>query len=302
MVKSKTIVKKRIQKATNSSLYREIKEMILIILGVLSAGMGLKGFLLPNGFLDGGVIGISLLLQLKTGIDLAILVVIVNIPFIWMGLRQVSWVFAIKTAIAIGLLALCLAFVPYPVVTTDKLLIAVFGGFFLGAGIGLAMRGGSVLDGTEVMAIYISRRSPLSVGDVIMVINVLIFGSAAIFISVETALYAMLTYMSAAKTVDFLIHGIEEYIAVMIVSDRHEELRQMITEELERGVTVLKGEKGFGKRGMRANDVNILYAVVTRLEITRLKDKISEVDEKAFLIEHSIADVKGGMIKSRPLH
>ncbi len=274
----------------------------MIVLGVLSAGMGLKGFLLPNDFLDGGVIGISLLLQIKTGVDLAILVVVVNIPFIWMGFRQVSWTFALKTAVAIGLLALCLAFIPYPVVTTDKLLIAVFGGFFLGAGIGLAIRGGGVLDGTEVLAIYVSRRSPLSVGDVIMIINVLIFGSAAVFINVETALYAMLTYLSASKTVDFIIHGIEEYIAVMIVSDRHEEVRQLITEELERGVTVLKGEKGFGKRGMRENDINILYAVVTRLEITRLKDKISEVDEKAFLIEHSIADVKGGMIKPRPLH
>ncbi len=274
----------------------------MIILGVLCAGMGLKGFLLPNDFLDGGVIGISLLLQLKTGIDLAILVVLVNIPFIWMGFRQVSWTFALKTAAGIGLLALCLAFIPYPIVTTDKLLIAVFGGFFLGAGIGLAMRGGGVLDGTEVLAIYVSRRSFMSVGDVIMVINILIFGSAAIFINVETALYAMLTYLAASKTVDFIIHGIEEYIAVMIVSDRHEEVRQLITEELARGVTVLKGEKGFGKRGLRQNDINILYAVVTRLEITRLKDKISEVDEKAFLIEHSIADVKGGMIKHRPLH
>ncbi|WP_421830821.1 YitT family protein [Larkinella sp.] len=296
------MVKKRIQRARNSAVFREIKEVILIVLGVLSAGMGLKGFLLPNDFLDGGVIGISLLLQIKTGVDLAILVVVVNIPFIWMGFRQVSWTFALKTAVAIGLLALCLAFIPYPVVTTDKLLIAVFGGFFLGAGIGLAIRGGGVLDGTEVLAIYVSRRSPLSVGDVIMIINVLIFGSAAVFINVETALYAMLTYLSASKTVDFIIHGIEEYIAVMIVSDRHEEVRQLITEELERGVTVLKGEKGFGKRGMRENDINILYAVVTRLEITRLKDKISEVDEKAFLIEHSIADVKGGMIKPRPLH
>ncbi|GAB3275768.1 YitT family protein [Larkinella harenae] len=296
------MVKKRIQRAKNSAVFRETKEVFLIILGVLCAGMGLKGFLLPNGFLDGGVIGISLLLQLKTGIDLAILVVIVNIPFIWMGFRQVSWAFALKTAVGIGLLALCLAFIPYPMVTTDKLLIAVFGGFFLGAGIGLAMRGGGVLDGTEVLAIYISRRSFLSVGDVIMIINVLIFGSAAIFINMETALYAMLTYLAASKTVDFIIHGIEEYIAVMIVSDRHEDIRQLITEELGRGVTVLKGEKGFGKRGMRENDVNILYAVVTRLEITRLKDKIGEVDEKAFLIEHSIADVKGGMIKARPLH
>ncbi|WP_206512957.1 YitT family protein [Larkinella soli] len=295
-------MKNRISTIQTTVLFREGKEIGLILLGVLSAGMGLKGFLLPNNFLDGGAMGISLLLEIETGIDLAILVVLINLPFIWMGYRQLSWRFAVKTLFAICALALCLTFIPYPVVTTDKLLIAVFGGFFLGAGIGLTIRGGAVLDGTEVLAVFVSRRGPMSVGDVIMMINTLIFGSAALLINIETALYAMLTYLAASKTVDFLIHGIEGYIAVMIVSDHHEEVRQMITEELGRGVTVLKGEKGYGKRGLRENDINILYAVVTRLEITRLKDKLMEVDEKAFVIEHSIADVRGGMIKMRPLH
>jgi len=285
-----------------TSVYRETKNALFILMGVLSAGMGLKGFLLPNSFLDGGAMGISLLFEIKTGLDLAMLVVLVNIPFIWMGYRQVSGRFALKTAFAIALLALCLVVVPYPIVTTDKLLIAVFGGFFLGAGIGLAMRGGGVLDGTEVLAIYVSRRSPLSVGDVIMVINVIIFASAAVLINVETALYAMLTYLAASKTVDFLIHGIEEYTAVLIISNRHEELRRMITEELGWGVTVLKGEKGYGKRGLRSNDANVLYTVVTRLEITRLKERIEHVDPSAFVIQHGIDDAKGGMIKSRPLH
>lgn len=279
-----------------------IKDFALLLTGVLSAGMGLKGFLLPNNFLDGGAMGISLLLEMVTGVELAILVILVNLPFIWIGYRQVSPGFAVRTIVAISMLALCLVVVPYPIVTTDKLLISVFGGFFLGTGIGLAIRGGGVLDGTEVLAIYVSRRSALSVGDVIMVINVLVFGSAALLTNMETALYAMLTYLAASKTVDFLIHGIEEYTGVIIISDHHERIRQMITEKLGRGVTVFKGEKGYGKRGFRENDINIIYAVVTRLELHRLRERISEIDAKAFIVNHSIDDAKGGMVKSRPLH
>lgn len=291
-----------ITSSTNRSQLRWVKDFAFLCAGVLCAGMGLKGFLLPNDFLDGGAMGISLLLELVTWAELALLVIIVNAPFVWLGYRQISRGFALRTIIAIGLLALCLVVVPYPLVTNDKLLISVFGGFFLGAGIGLAIRGGGVLDGTEVLAIYVSRRTALTVGDVIMVINVLVFGAAAVLTNIETALYAMLTYLAASKTIDFLIHGIEEYTAVFIVSDRHEPIRRMITEEMQRGVTVFKGEKGYGKRGHRQNDTNILYAVVTRLELTRLKDRISRIDDQAFIVNHSVDDAKGGMVKGRPLH
>jgi uncharacterized membrane-anchored protein YitT (DUF2179 family) len=287
---------------SSQSAIQRLKDMAFLCAGVLCAGMGLKGFLLPNNFIDGGAMGISLLLEITTGVELALLVILVNIPFIWMGYRQISTGFAIRTIIAISLLAFCLVVVPYPVVTTDKLLISVFGGFFLGAGIGLAIRGGGVLDGTEVLAIWISRRSALTVGDVIMVINILVFGAAATLLNVETALYAMLTYLSASKTVDFLIHGIEEYTAVIIISDLHQAIRTMITDEMGRGVTVFKGEKGYGKRGHSQQDTNILYAVVTRLELTRLKERINRIDEKAFIVNHGIDDTKGGMVKGRPLH
>lgn len=296
MVSQTTVV------SSSQSHVQRLKDMAFLCAGVLCAGMGLKGFLLPNNFIDGGAMGIALLLEITTGVDLALLVILVNIPFIWMGYRQISTGFAIRTIIAIGLLAFCLVVVPYPVVTTDKLLISVFGGFFLGAGIGLAIRGGGVLDGTEVLAIWISRRSALTVGDVIMVINVLVFGAAAALLNIETALYAMLTYLSASKTVDFLIHGIEEYTAVIIISDHHQAIRHMITEEMGRGVTVFKGEKGYGKRGHSQQDTNILYAVVTRLELTRLKDRINRIDDKAFIVNHGIDDTKGGMVKGRPLH
>ncbi|MET3129504.1 uncharacterized membrane-anchored protein YitT (DUF2179 family) [Arcicella rosea] len=278
------------------------KDALLVIVGVLSASFGLKGFLLPNDFLDGGVTGISLLINILTDINLPVLIIIVNLPFIWLAYTQVSKVFAIKTLIAIGLLALSLTFISFPIVTTDKLLIAVFGGFFLGAGIGLSIRGGCVLDGTEVLALFISRKTVLSVGDVIIVINVIIFSAAAILINIETAMYAMLTYLGASKTIDFLIHGLEEFTGVTIITEHSEAVRKVIIEKLGRGVTIFNGKRGFGKRGQLNEDLEIIYTVVTRLEIQKLTDEIENIDKSAFIIQQSINDVKGGMIKKLPLH
>ncbi len=277
-----------------------VKSLILLAVGVLSAGFGLKGFLIPNRFIDGGATGISLLLTL-TGLPLSILLVLVNIPFVILGYRQISKIFALKTVMAIIALAVCIEVIKYPVVTDDKLLIAVFGGFFLGAGIGLAVRGGGVLDGTEVLAIYISRRISLSIGDIIMIMNIIIFSVAVYLLSVEVALYAIITYFVASKTVDFILEGIEEYTGVTIVSSKNEEISQMITEQLGRGITVYKGVRGFGKRGHVFQEINILYTVVTRLEISRLKTEIQSIDPGAFVVMHSIRDTKGGMIKKRPL-
>lgn len=278
------------------------KDALLIIVGVLSASFGLEGFLLPNDFLDGGVTGISLLINLLTDINLPILIIIVNLPFIWLAYTQVSKVFAVKTLIAIALLALSLTFIPFPIITTDKLLIAVFGGFFLGAGIGLSIRGGCVLDGTEVLALFISRKTILSVGDVIIIINVIIFSAAAILINIETAMYAMLTYLGASKTIDFLIHGLEEFTGVTIISEHSEAIRKVIIEKLGRGVTIFNGKRGFGKKGQLNDDLDIIYTVVTRLEIQKLTDEIANIDKSAFIIQQTINDVKGGMIKKLPLH
>jgi uncharacterized membrane-anchored protein YitT (DUF2179 family) len=197
-----------------------------------------------------------------------------------------------------------LAVVDYPLVTSDKLLIAVFGGFFLGAGIGLTMRGGCVLDGTEVLAIYLSRRTSLSVGDVIMVINILIFSFAAFYINVETSLYAMLTYLAASKTVDFILHGLEEYTAITIISEKSNEIKEVISSKLGMGITVFKGERGFRPEGIsdEALKLDILYSIVTRLEISKVKAEIEKIDENAFIIQHSINDTKGGMIRKRHLY
>lgn len=277
-----------------------IKDTFFILMGVGAASFGLKGFLLPNKFLDGGVMGISLLANLVTGINLSFLVVLINLPFVIIAYTQVSKKFAFRTLIAIGLLALALAWIEFPIITSDKLLIAVFGGFFLGAGIGLSIRGGSVIDGTEVLAIYSSRKTTLTVGDFILILNIIIFSVAAYLISIETALYAILTYLVASKTVDFAVHGIEEYTSVMIVSERSEEIKDAIINKLGRGVTVLKGKSGFGKKGHRSFDVDIIFSVVTRLELQRLKTEITKIDPEAFVVENSVNDIKGGMIKKRP--
>ncbi len=280
---------------------RTIKDILFISFGVAAAAFGLKSFLLPNNFLDGGVVGISLLINFITKINVAYLIVLINIPFIIIGYAQVSKSFAIKTFIAIIALALCLEFIDFPLVTDDNLLIAFFGGFFLGAGIGLSIRGGSVLDGTEILAIYSSRKTALTVGDIILGLNVIIFSVAAYLINMETALYAILTYLVASKTVDFVVHGIEEYTSVMIVSEKSDEIRDAIITKLGRGITVLKGKSGFGKTGHREKDLDVIYSVITRLELQRLKTEIAKIDENAFMVENSVNDIKGGMIKKRPL-
>jgi uncharacterized membrane-anchored protein YitT (DUF2179 family) len=279
-----------------------VKDTLLIIAGILSAAVGLKGFLLPNGFLDGGVTGISLLISTKTGIDISLLILVINIPFILIGIRQVSKIFAIKAFLSILALAIVLHTIQVPSLTDDKLLIAVFGGFFLGAGIGLTMRGSSVIDGTEIMAIAISRNSTLTVGDIIGGFNILLFCVSALLINLNTALYSMLTYVAASKTVDFLITGIEEYIGVTIISDKSDEVKAAIVNRLGRAVTIYKGEGGFGKKGMIDNERKIIFSVVTRLEVQKFISEIRKVDEEAFIIQQVVADTKGGMIKKRPLH
>ena len=278
------------------------KSLTFILLGILLATVGLKGFLLPNNFLDGGVTGISLLINRVFGIDISLLIIVFNLPFIFMGYRQIGKGFAIKTTIAVSILAIAVHFVSFNVITTDPLLISIFGGFFLGAGIGLAMRGRAVIDGTEVLAVAVSRNSSLSVGDFIAVFNVFLFITAAFVVDLETAMYSMLTYSAASKTVDFVITGIEEYVGVTIISEEAEQIHDAIIENLGMAVTVYKGEGGFGKKGKQQSERKILYSVVTRLEVQKLKLEIDKIDPDAFVVQHTINDTRGGMIKKRPLH
>jgi uncharacterized membrane-anchored protein YitT (DUF2179 family) len=279
---------------------RWIKDFILIATGIGSAAFGLEGFLLPTKFIDGGATGISLLISEVTSIPIYLLLVLINIPFIFLGFRIIGKQFAIKTALAITVLAICVATIHFPVVTHDKLLVAVFGGFFLGAGIGFSVRGGAVIDGTEVLAIYLSEKFGTTIGDIIIMINVIIFSVAAYLLSVETALYSLITYLAASKTLDFIIEGIEEYTGVTVISPLNEQIRQMIINELGFGVTVYKGKQGYGKSGETV-DRDILYTIITRLELSKLKTAVLKIDPEAFVVTSSVKDTKGGIIKKRPL-
>jgi uncharacterized membrane-anchored protein YitT (DUF2179 family) len=280
---------------------RYLKDFILISAGIFSASFGFKGFLLTNHFIDGGATGISLLVSALTQIPLYQLIIAINIPFVILGYKIVGKAFAIKTALAISGLALCVATVNFPNVTDDNILVAVFGGFFLGAGIGLSIRGGAVIDGTEVLAIFLSRKFGVTIGDIIIAINVVIFAAGAYLISVEIAMFSMITYLSASKTLDFIVEGIEEYIGVTIISSQNEAIRQMIIRVMGHGVTIYKGKKGLGSSD-EFSDVDIVYTVITRLELNKLKTEIEKIEPNAFIVMSSVKDTLGGVIKKRPLH
>lgn len=278
--------------------WNTVKDVFQIGIGVFSAAFGLESFLLPSKFIDGGATGVALMVSQLTGLSLPLLLTVINIPFVYLAYRIMGRSFAIRTAIGILALAIVVATVHMPEMTHDKLLVAVFGGFFLGAGIGMAVRGGGVIDGTEVLAIGVSRRLHTTVGDVITAINVIIFAVAAWLLSIETALYSMITYLAASRTMDFVIEGIEEYTGVTIISSHHDEIQRMITEEMQRGITVLRGKRGVGYHGP-THDADVLYCVITRLEVGRLTEGIEKIDPNAFVVMSPVKDIRGGLVKKR---
>ena len=287
-------------KSTKVDVTNNARDFLYLILGVLSAAFGLEGFLMPSGFIDGGVTGISLMVNGLTGVSLSLLIVVFNLPFLILAYFAVGKRFAINSILGIVLLATAVAVLDIPPITDDKILIAAFGGLFLGLGVGLAIRGGAILDGTEILAIYISRNSTLTVGNVILLFNVVIFLTASYFLSTEVALYAILTFLAASKTIDFVIDGIEEYMGVTIISEKNEEIRQLVINKLGRGCTIYKAENGFSKNGI-TRPIDVVYTVITRLEMSKLKNEIDKIDSEAFIIMTSVKDAKGGMIKRKPL-
>ena len=282
-------------------LAHELSDFVYLLLGVLSASFGLRGFLMPSSFIDGGVTGISLMMNTLTDISLSFFLVVINLPFIILAYFSIGKRFAIKSVISIVLLSLAVALIPFPQITDDKILIAAFGGLFLGLGIGLAIRGGAILDGTEVLAIYISRNTVMTVGNIILLFNIIIFLTASYFLSTEVALYAIMTYFSASKTVDFIIDGIEEFMGVTIISEYSEEIRRAIVERMGRGCTLFKAENGFTKNGEARRPTDVVYTVITRLEMSKLKSEVNKIDNQAFMIMTSVKDAKGGMIKKKPI-
>lgn len=291
-----------VKKNTNVFL-KLFKDVLLIITGIVSAGFGINGFLQSSRFIDGGITGISMLISQVFGFPISILLALLNLPFIIIGYKRIGPRFALKTSLAILGLGLCLAFLPYPDVTPDKLLTAIFGGFFIGTGIGLAMRGGAVLDGTEIAAVLLSKSSAiLKVSDVILLFNVLIFTAALFFLGVEPALYSIITYFAASKMIDYVLNGIEEYTGVTIISDYNDEIKDMIIKKLHHGITIYTGSSGHGRHGEKRLEKDILYTIITRLEVKNLQNEINKIDPDAVVINQSINSIKGGIVKKRALH
>jgi uncharacterized membrane-anchored protein YitT (DUF2179 family) len=292
-----------LSKKSPSGYINTANDYFLIGLGVLSAGFALKGFLVPNKFFDGGITGISLLLHELYNWNLAFVIVTINLVFIIVSYFTVSKHFAIKTFVSVVLLGLCLLYVPYPIITSDKLLISIFGGFFIGLGIGLTMRAGSALDGVEVLALYTIKRTSFTITEIILGINIIIFGFAAFKFGIETSLYSVLTYFTASRTIDYVVEGIEAYTGVTIISGESENIKYRLVNELRRGITVYKGERGYlpGEFEVSA-DCDIIFTVVTRLELRRLKNLVYQSDPKAFIFASTIKDAAGGVVKKLHKH
>jgi uncharacterized membrane-anchored protein YitT (DUF2179 family) len=280
-----------------------VLDTVYTLAGILFCGFALKSFLVPNAFFDGGVTGISLLIHELYHVNIAFVIIIANIPFIIMGAFQVDKSFAVKTSVAIIGLALCLHFIPYPQITSDKLLVSIFGGVFMGIGVGLAIRGGCALDGIEVLALYTGKRISFTISEIILGINIIIFLIAAVKLGLPTALYSILTYYTASRTINFVIEGLEEYTGVTIISSQNQIIKEMLVMQLGRGITVYKGERGFLKESFDvSHPVDIVFTVVTRLELRRLRNMVHEIDPQAFIFTSIIKEAAGGVLKRRARH
>jgi uncharacterized membrane-anchored protein YitT (DUF2179 family)/HD superfamily phosphodiesterase len=280
-----------------------IMDFGLIIFGVMITAFALQGFLVPNKFFDGGITGISLLIHELYHFNLAYAIVLANIPFIIMSYFAVNKGFAIKSFFCVALLGLCLLYPDFPTITNDKLLISIFGGFFLGLGIGLTMRAGCAVDGIEVLALYTLRRSSFTISEIILGLNIIIFSFAALHYGIQTALYSMLTYFTASKTIDYVIEGLEAYTGVTVISGKSEEVKHKLVNELGRGITVYKGERGYlpGKFDVH-DDCDIIFTIITRLEMRKLKNMVYDVDPNAFVFASTIKETSGGIMKRRHVH
>jgi uncharacterized membrane-anchored protein YitT (DUF2179 family) len=274
-----------------------------ILFGAFVCGFALRSFLVPNHFFDGGVTGISLLFHELHHWNIAVVIILANIPFILVSSKIMSKAFVVRSLLGVVLLGLFLAFFPYPEFYFDKLLISTFGGVFLGIGIGLGMRGGCALDGIEILAVYTLRKTSFSMSEVILGINILIFLSAAHFIGFETALYAILTYYMVTKATEYVVNGLEEFTGVTIISGESEAIKAVLVNKLDKGITVYKGERGYLKDQYDQHyDCDIIYTVVTRLEVRRLKNEIHRLDPKAFVFTNTIKETVGGVLKRHAEH
>ncbi|MEO6488871.1 MAG: YitT family protein [Ferruginibacter sp.] len=277
------------------------KNFFQIVIGAGLAVLAMKGFMIPNRFLDGGVTGISILLHEIFHINISILVIGINSVFIYLGYKRIGKTFAIQTTIAVTLLAFGLLFIDINPITTDKLLIAIFGGILIGTGIGLVIRSGGVIDGAEVIAVFTKRKTGFSNTEIIMLFNTIIFGVAAFEFGIETAMYSIITFFTATRATDYVVDGIEEFTAMNIISAQQEEIKSFLVNELGKGITVFKGQRGYlpGSFELKT-DCDIIVTIVTRLEIKQIQDTLATIDPKAFVYIQSIKEASGGILKAKP--
>ncbi|KOS06600.1 hypothetical protein AM493_11560 [Flavobacterium akiainvivens] len=277
-----------------------LTDYVYLILGILSINFALKGLLMPNHFFDGGITGLSILLHEKYHFDIDIVIVLLNLPLVALGYKLVGKKFFFKSLIAIVLLGVCLRWLDVPELTHDKLIISAFGGFFIGLGVGFGMRGGCALDGIEVLAVYTGKRVGFTMSEIILGLNLVIFLIASAFFGLEKAFYSMLTYFVASRTIAYVVDGIQEFTGMTIISSKSEEIKRYLVLEMEKGITIYKGERGFMKDSFEVSaDVDIIYTVVTRLEVRRLKAALHEIDPKAFVFSQSIKETAGGVLKRK---
>lgn len=304
-LENKQKLENKIKHHTNkkASLSENVSDVGSVILGVMIAAFALKSFLVPNHFFDGGITGISLLIHEIYHLNLAILIVVFNLPLIIISYFSVGKRFAIRTFLSVVFLGLCLWLLPSVDITHDKLIVAIFGGVFLGIGIGLVMRAGSALDGIEVLALYTLKKTSFTITEIILGLNVIIFSIAALKFGIETSLYSILTYFAATRTIDYVVEGIQAYTGVTIISGNSEEIKYQLVNELGRGITVYKGERGFlpGKFDV-SSDCDIIFTVITRLEMRKLKNLVYQIDPNAFVFANTIRETSGGIIKTRIKH
>ena len=277
--------------------YKQVlNQTFQISLGIVLASIGLKAFLLPNGFLDGGVTGIAILISQIFDVNISMILLITSIPFLILAWHTLTRLIVLKSFIAITALAIFIQFENFSSITDDKLLIAIFGGLFLGSGIGLAIKNGAVLDGSEILGIYVNTRFGISIGKVILIFNIILFSITAFLLSIEVSMYSILTFLITAKVIDLMIEGFEDYVGLMIISDQSKEIANRLIEEVGAGITMYKGSKGYGSRGLQ-NQTEIIHTVINRIDIRRTYNLIDEIDSKSFIIEFDVNNVKGGILK-----
>ena len=273
---------------------RNLSEFVQITIGIFLASLGLKLFLLPNGFLDGGATGIAILLSTLFKLNISFVLLIVSIPFLILAWFSLSKRIFFKSVVSIISLAFIIHFENFNSVTEDKLLIAIFGGLFLGAGIGLAIRNGAVLDGSEILGIFINQRLGISIGKVVLFFNAILFGVTAFLLTLEVAMYSILTFIVTAKVIDLMIEGFEDYVGLMIVSEEINTINEELIKVVGIGTTLYHGSGGYGKRGARQTK-EIIHTVINRIDIRRTYNLIESIDKNAFIIEFDVNNIKGGI-------